>query len=236
MLIYHYIMTDASGKIKALIWDVDGVLVDTERLHFLAWQQLLAEHGRTLTLKEYLPFIGRGSTENMANICARKGMAGDHASLNKRRREIYRQLRAKEIPVIAENVALARQFAAEFPQLTRIAATNSIRQDTDESLTAAGLTNFFRFVVSFRDYPGLRRKPAPDLYLEAVKQLGLPVENCLAFEDTEPGVTAAKAAGVRVVALLSELTEGQNFSAADLVIQAGQPKAASTILKKITGA
>ncbi|TSC76545.1 MAG: hypothetical protein G01um101431_678 [Parcubacteria group bacterium Gr01-1014_31] len=226
-------MTKASGTVQALVFDIDGVLVDTEQLHFSAWQKLLAEHGATLALEEYLPFIGRGSTENMADICTRKQMSGDHAALNLRRREIYRQLRSSGISVLAENVALARNFARAYPKMPRIAATNSIQQDTDENLAAAGLTGFFQFVVAFQNYPGLKRKPAPDLYLEAVRQLGIPAAECLAFEDTEHGVTAAHAAGLRVVALPSVLTEGQNFSAADLVIPSGAPREPMMIVKKI---
>ncbi|MDO8559895.1 MAG: HAD family phosphatase [bacterium] len=226
-------MAKASGTVQALVFDIDGVLVDTERLHFSAWQKLLAEHGATLTLEEYLPFIGRGSIENMADICARKGIAGDHAALNLRRREIYRQLRAAGIPVLAENVALTRDFAREYPKLPRIAATNSIQQDTDENLAAAGLTDYFRLVVAFQNYPGLRRKPAPDLYVEAVRQLDIPAAECLAFEDTEHGVAAAHAAGLRVVALPSALTKGQDFSAADLMIPPGVPREATKIFKKI---
>ena len=226
-------MTKASGTVQALVWDIDGVLVDTERLHFIAWKKLLAEHGATLTMEEYLPFIGRGSPENMNGICALKKITGDHTALNLRRREIYRQLRADGIPAIAENVALAKDFARAYPTLPRIAATNSRQQDTDENLAAAGLTDFFRFVVAFQNYPGLRRKPAPDLYLEAVRQLGIPAAECLAFEDTEHGVTAAHAAGLRVVALPSVLTEGQNFSAADLVIPSGAPREPTMIVKKI---
>lgn len=233
MVLYHYSMTDASGKIKALIWDVDGVLVDTEALHFRAWIELLTELGHDLTLDEYRPLIGHDSISNMATMCRRKGITGDANELTKRRRAIYDGLRRQGIPVIAENVALLKQFAREYPKLIQIAASNSVAFIVQESLQAAGVEKLLRFVVSYKDHPEWKRKPAPDLYLAAIKQLGLPAGNCLAFEDTESGVTAAKAAGVQVVALPGKLTESQNFSAADLVLPPGTLRAVKVILNKL---
>lgn len=233
MVLYHHSMPQSRLKIKALIWDVDGVLVNTETLHFRAWCQLLTELGGDLTLDEYRPLIGHDSISNMAVMCRRKGITGDVNELTKRRRAIYDGLRQQGIPVIAENVALLQQFAAEYPNLIQIAASNSVAFITQESLQAAGVEKLLKSFVSYQDHPEWKRKPAPDLYLAAVKQLGLPATNCLAFEDTESGVTAAHAAGVHVVALPGELTIGQNFSAADLVIPPSTSRSAKEIIKSI---
>ena len=230
MLFYHYIMTDASGEIKALIWDVDGVLVDTEALHFNGWRTLLEELGHDLTLDEYRPLIGHGGINNMAMMCQMKRINGDFEALTKRRRAIYLGLRKRGIPVIAENAALLKQFAANYPSLPQIAVSNSVATEVRESLQAAGVGRLIKFIISYQGHPDWKRKPAPDLYLAAVEQLGLPAANCLAFEDTESGVTAAHAAGVRVVALPGVLTHGQNFSLADLVIEPKQPRRAKEIL------
>lgn len=226
-------MTDASREIKALIWDVDGVLVDTEQLHFEAWKKLLAEHGQSLTLDEYRPMIGRPGPENLAELCAKKNIAGDQGAMTQRRREIYRQLRQQGIPVIAENVALVKDFAQHFPQLTQVVASSTARKNLEENLKATGCVDLFRFALSYEDDPTMQRKPAPDLYLAAVKRLGLPASACLAFEDTEAGVKSANAAGVRVVALPSDLTAGQDFSTADLVMAPGGPRSAQAILDRM---
>lgn len=220
--------------VQALIWDIDGIFVDTEALHFQAWQKLLADFGKTLSLEEYQPMIGRGSTENMAEMCARKGISGDHQELNLRRRAYYGEIRSHGIPVLKDNVALMREFAQQYPQLIHVAASNSIASDVTENLAAAGLTNVFRFTVSGKERPDIRRKPAPDIYHLALERLGLPANACLAFEDTESGVTAAKAAGVRCVALPDALTAGQNFSAADFVIPPNTPRQPRWIMEQIT--
>ncbi|MEK7139688.1 MAG: HAD family phosphatase [Patescibacteria group bacterium] len=227
-------MTQSSPEIKALIWDVDGVLVDTERLHWLAWRQMFTEEGKTLTLPVYQPFIGRGGGDNMRDLCAKLNVVADREALTRRRREIYRQLRQRGIPVIGENVALVRQFTRDFPALIQVVASSSRQSDIRENLAAAGLTDAFQFAVSFEDRPGLKRKPAPDLYLAAVAKIGLPAASCLAFEDTEHGVAAAKTAGVRCVALPNALTAGQDFSAADLTIAPGIARQAKEILENFT--
>lgn len=227
-------MPQSRPKIKALIWDVDGVLVDTEALHFRGWRQLLQELGHDLTLDEYRPLIGHGGINSMAVMCKMKGITGDVDELTKRRRAIYLGLRKLGIPVIAENIALLKQFAENYPALTQLAASNSVAAEVHESLQTAGVDGLLKFVISYKDHPEWKRKPAPDLYLAAIKELGLPAANCLAFEDTESGVTAAKAAGVRVVALPGELTTGQDFSSADLVIAPGERKGSKIIINKIT--
>lgn len=224
----HYEHTE----VKALIWDVDGVLVDTERLHFTAWQKLLEELGHMLTIEQYRPMIGRGGEENMAAMCATKGVTGNQAELTARRNAIYQALRQQGIPVIVENVIRVRDFDQKFPELIQVAASSAERKYVDENIKATGLAAIIRFALSLGDDPAIQPKPAPDLYLAAVGRLGLPAENCLAFEDTEVGVTAAKAAGVSVVALPNVLTAGQDFSAADLVIVPGDLRSAKNILDR----
>lgn len=227
-------MSNAKSAIAALIWDIDGIFVDTEALHFQAWQKLLADFGKTLSIEEYRPMIGRGSTENMAEMCARKGISGDHTELNLRRRAYYAELRSRGIPVLQYNVALMREFAQQYPQLIQVAASNSIASDVAENLAAAGLTRAFRFTASGKERPDIRRKPAPDLYHLALERLRLPAAACLAFEDTESGVTAAKAAGIRCVALPNALTIGQNFSAANFLIAPNEPRSPKLILERLT--
>jgi beta-phosphoglucomutase-like phosphatase (HAD superfamily) len=220
-------------NIKALLWDVDGVFVDTERLHFLAWQKLAITHGSSLTLEEYAPMIGRGSKENMEALCAMRHIAGDKDALNKERRGYYEAMRKEGIPVLEENIALAKEFKNQFPELLHAAVSSSSQKDIRENLGAAGLGNFFARTISYEDKPGLARKPAPDLYLYALEALGFSAVECLAFEDSANGVASARAAGVRCVALPNELTKDSNFSAADFVVPWGTPKAVAGIVARL---
>lgn len=219
--------------IAALLWDVDGVLVDTEPLHYEAWRQLLNELGHNLTLEQYVPLAGLGGHEIMAELCTRHGIAGDQTALRRRRWEIYLERRRHGIAPIADNVALVRAFAQTNPNLRQLAVSSSTRANIRDNLALVALTDVIGQIVSYEDQPGLRRKPAPDLYLLAVERAGRPTEHCLAFEDSAAGVAAAKAASLRCVALPNAITIGQDFSPADLVIAPAAPRNPAAILRQL---
>jgi beta-phosphoglucomutase-like phosphatase (HAD superfamily) len=204
--------------LKYILWDIDGVFVDTEALHLKAWQHLVEQFGKTLTIEEYRGMAGRGSQENMKEICTLKDIPYDFESLNKIRRDYYESLRDAGIPVIQENVVFARELQKVFPDIVPVAVSSAAQKDIQENIKTAGLEGFFRKVFSFEDHPDIKRKPAPDIYLYALKDLGVAAEECLAFEDSSNGLIAAKDAGIRCIALPNDITLAQDFSRADLVI------------------
>src|SRR3989338_6005300 len=105
------------NQIRTLFWDIDGILVDTEVLHFRSWQMLVERFNKTLVLEEYLPMIGRGGIENMKAICTLKNIPGSYDELNEIRRNFYTGLREKGIPVIESNIRLVRECAERFPNI-----------------------------------------------------------------------------------------------------------------------
>jgi beta-phosphoglucomutase-like phosphatase (HAD superfamily) len=92
-----------------LFWDVDGVFVDTEPLHFRVWQMLVRGFDKGLSLEEFLPLVGRSGQEIAETICQMKGIA-DPESFRKSRMQLYGVERGNGIPVILENVVLLRRF------------------------------------------------------------------------------------------------------------------------------
>lgn len=219
--------------ITGAIWDVDGVLVDTEPLHWQAWERLFQELGHLITREQYLPLAGYGGHENLAHLCRRTGIPYDPETHMARRWTIYGEIRQQGVPPITANTALVREFAQRYPEIRQAAASSSRRSDVLENLTHAKVVELLPLVICADDRPGIRRKPAPDLYLLAVERLGVPAQNCLAFEDSEAGVLAAKAAGCRCVALPHSFTLHQDFTAADLVIPPGEPRDAAAILRQL---
>ncbi len=220
-------------KLKAILWDVDGVFVDTEKLHFKAWNGALRPFGKSLTLQEYISLIGRGGKENAETICVLKKISCDQDKFRADRRTIYKELRKKGIPIFKENIEFIKNFVAEFPQIRHAVVSSEYQAEIKENLRAAGIDNFFELIVSYEDRPDFKRKPEPDLYLYALEKLGLHAEECIVFEDSMSGIKAAKTAGIICVALSNEMTIKQDLSEADFIVSPRAERSPIQILNKL---
>ena len=205
---------------NTFLWDVDGVFVDTERLHFEAWRELLKKLGGSheLTLDEYAHCAGRNSRENTSLLCGAMGITPDFEKINPIRRAIYENLRKKEIPIIERNIALIRALKREFQSAKFIAVSAATRLEIEENLAAAKIRDIFNDIISFEQDPTIQRKPKPDIYLFALKKHQSEVSECIAFEDSASGVLAAITAGIFCIALPNNFTKNQNFGQAAFVI------------------
>lgn len=207
-----------------IFWDMEGTLVDTETLHFKAWQWLVEEHGEgVLTLEEYAPCVGRKGKDNIAYLHTLKHFRGDLEDLRLLRYNKFEALRAQGIPPVVENINLVKDIKKYHPDIRHVVVSSTTRADLETNVTATGIADHFETLVSYEEEPGMARKPAPDLYLYALKKTGAEASLCLAFEDTESGVRAATAAHIPTVAVPTALTTQQNFSLAKLVVAPGTP-------------
>lgn len=149
------------------------------------------------------------------------------------RRKKFEELREEGLPILEENIKLLKNFVHDFPHLIQVVVSAASKADIERNLKAAGINNLFTEIISFEENGGMKRKPAPDMYLLALERLGLSAAECLAFEDTESGILSATAAGIRAVALPDRLTAEQNFSPASLILQSGLRKDPKEILAYI---
>ena len=194
--------------IRGVIFDLDGVVADTERLQWAAYRQVLAEFGIDVAMEEYRrEWIATGLGPEYACRTYRLPLTPD--DLRARKAPVYEAMLRNGVaacPGTAE--ALAR-----LPASHRVAlATNSARAETDFVLDQLCLVRFFAAVVTREDY--VRAKPTPDAYLVAAAALGLTPADCVVIEDTERGVRAGLAAGARVIAVPSDLTFDNDFTGA----------------------
>lgn len=203
--------------IEAVIFDLDGVLVDSEPIHFRAANRVLAGYGTSISERDYRAYIGLGELATWrawgqryrVGIPVEQLLAAHTAA---RLREI-----AAGVTAIAPAVELAQQLHAAGMDLA--IASSSTRAVIDALLTAIGLAEVFRVRVSGEDPDVQRSKPAPDVYLAAAARLGIPPAACLAIEDSGPGVTAATRAGMLCIAVPNRWTDDQDFSEADVVLE-----------------
>lgn len=199
---------------SAVLFDFDGVLVDTEWAIYQAWLRTFQKHGHDLPLEMYTRCIGSdfATWSPKTHLEELSGLAFDWHDLDARRQEeILRDLAGEGImPGVLD---LLDKLATE--SIRRAVVSSSSHHWVDGWLEKLAFANRFESVVCRGDAPQI--KPAPDLYLEGARRLGLPPAECLVIEDSLNGVKAAKAAGMTVWVVPNRVTAGLDFSLADRI-------------------
>jgi len=190
-------------KISAILFDMDGVLVDSEGFIFEAAKQMFAEHGVRVRSEEALAFVGTGEDNFLIGMGRLHGFEIDLARDKARTYQLYEELVRNEMPPMKGVTMFIRQ-CREYG-LKLVVASSADRIKIGINLREAGMpAETFDAVVSGDEVK--RKKPFPDIYLLAAKKLGVTAEECLVVEDAVSGVTAAKAAGTRCLALTTSFS------------------------------
>jgi HAD superfamily hydrolase (TIGR01509 family) len=195
-----------------VIFDLDGVIVDSEPLQYRAYAAVLEALGVSITRAEYArEWIAAGHGPEYAVRTYRLSLTP--ADLKARKSEVYGRLLQTEARLIPGARAALDRLGAAF----RLGlATNSSRTDTRIALDAFDLGSRFEAIVTRELYT--EAKPAPDAYVAAARLLGLDPQRCVVVEDSERGVAAARGAGCACVVVPNEMTAGHDFSAAERVV------------------
>jgi HAD superfamily hydrolase (TIGR01509 family) len=201
--------------IRALIFDFDGTIIDSETPVFEGWQMTYAEHGHELPLARYVEIIGTAAHtfDPHGHLEGLIGRKLDRDRLTAERQEKHRA-------VIYSNDTLPgvrgwiEEATARFMPLA--IASSSQQWWIESNLDRLKLRDIFQ-VVRTREMVA-SAKPAPDLFLAALDGLGLQPHEAIVIEDSAHGVAAAKAAGLFTVAVPNPVTAGLDFSAADMVV------------------
>jgi HAD superfamily hydrolase (TIGR01509 family) len=195
--------------IKAVLWDNDGVLVDTEELYFKATREVFSEIGVDLTA-ELFDQISLMQGRSTFYLAAAQGLkAEDIARLRADRNRRYSDLLRKGVRVLDGVEDTLRQLRG---RVLMGVVTSSRREHFEIIHVGTGLLHFFDFVLTREDYG--KSKPNPDPFLTAIKRNGLKRQHCIIVEDSERGLAAAKAAGIRCIMVPNSLTKDDDFSGA----------------------
>jgi beta-phosphoglucomutase-like phosphatase (HAD superfamily) len=198
---------------SAYFFDMDGTLVDTELLWVDATQQSLLDAGYSLSKQELLPILyGRSQDDVVASLTSLFPDL-DLPSLETGIRDNHVRLSREHDPTIHSSVELLRRLSERYPVAI---VSGSPREDVARYIDFLSVGNLIAFFLGSEDYaPG---KPDPACYLLASKRIGVSPPECLVFEDSNAGVEAAKAAGMRCIALKRPGMPDQDFSKADRVL------------------
>ena len=187
------------GDFAAYIFDLDGTLVDTMPLHYLAWDEAMRRVGMQGTLSEDLFYsLGGVPTLRVAELMAKHyGLKIDPWKVFHEKEALF-SARTHEAALIEPVVAFARRVATTHPVAV---ASGGPRDIVRHTLDLKGLAALFPVVVTADDV--VQGKPAPDMFLLAASKMGVEPTRCLVFEDAEPGMRAAEAAGMKWVPVVS---------------------------------
>jgi HAD superfamily hydrolase (TIGR01509 family) len=200
---------------EAVVFDLDGVLLQSEEVWDAVRERYVRERGGRYDEEVQRAMMGMSALEWSRYLHDDAGVPDDPDAIN--REVVERMLEAyrSKLPLLPGAVAAVQRTADAFPLAL---ASSSNREVFEEALRLAGLTDCFRVTVSSEEVA--RGKPAPDVYLEAARRLGVTPNRCAAVEDSHAGIRSAKSAGMRVVAIPNAAypPDGEALALADAVV------------------
>lgn len=200
--------------IKAVIFDMDGLMVESEMLHYQAYKKVLDRFGIGLTLNDY--FVAWGSDKDMcARFVEKFHIPTSREELLEQKNKLFREMYIYKVTPQEGLLDLLRILQKNHYLLA--ACSSSQIHEIQTVLKAIGARQFFDQVVSAESVEN--SKPAPDCYLLVAQKLGVQSIDCLVLEDAPKGVTAAKAAGMQCFAIPSTGLETADFSKADKILK-----------------
>jgi beta-phosphoglucomutase-like phosphatase (HAD superfamily) len=178
---------------RGIIFDCDGTLADTMPLHWRAWQVIVARHRLSLPEHRFYALGGVPSREILRMLSTEQGVALDPLAVSLEKEAEYRPLIAQVEPINMV-VGVARDNYGKIPLAVASGGTKKI---IEQVLDHLGIKHLFQAIVTSEDV--VRQKPAPDIFLEAARRIGVPPQFCRAYEDTDLGMRAIRAAGMEAV-------------------------------------
>lgn len=180
-------------ELRGLIFDCDGTLVDTMPAHLEAWLETLGTFGLTLDEDRFYA-MGGWPTRTVAKVLFDEaGIAIDLNKVTLHKESLYLK-RLTDVTLIEPIVSIARHYRGKIPMAVATGATRAVCERT---LNIVGIRDWFDVLVTADDVT--RHKPEPDIFLESARKIGIEPAHCRVYEDADPGIEAAKRAGMEYV-------------------------------------
>ena len=209
---------------KAILWDLDGVLVDTAPFHFQAWQELFRSVGKGFADGDFRRTFGLRNDAILRDILGEL-MPAEEARLARRKEELYRARAEGRVKAMPGAIGLLRRLKQEGRKTAIV--SSAPRENVRVLLRSLGLEEMFEAVVAEEDAP--RGKPDPQGFLLAAEKLGVAPAECVVIEDAPGGVEAAKRAGMRCIGVTTSRPRGA-LTSADLVVDSLEEAAVYSFL------
>jgi len=206
-------------KTNALIFDFDGLILDTETSEFITWQAIYREYGQEMLPETWGQVVGGYGISNFDGAVHLAGLIGNGVKAD----ELHARYRSESDALIAQQPVLPGVVdyldEAHRLGLGLAIASSSPHSWVDTHLTRLGLFDRFQYIICADEVSQSRTKPHPDLYLKALDALGIRPDEAIALEDSPNGILAAKRAGIFVVSIPNPLTALLKADGADLSLK-----------------
>lgn len=201
------------GPARAVIWDMDGIIIDSAPYHLKAWQEVFAKRGLNFTDDDFHSSFGMRNDTIIGGFLGEGASDEEIAAIGQEKEASFR-LKIRQNPRPLPGVVTLMAALAE-RGLKMAIASSAPRENIELVINTLGIARYFTVIISEKDVT--RGKPEPDGYLLAAKRLGVKPENCLVIEDAIVGVTAARRAGMHCLAVTNSHPR-DSLSDADLVV------------------
>jgi beta-phosphoglucomutase len=181
----------------AVLWDVDGTLVDTAEMHFQAWERMAKEMGRPFTREDFAATFGRRNPEIIRFLFRQEFTDQEVRDIGERKENYYRAEAEKGVTLLPGVLNLLEGFRRL--GVRQAVGSSAPRANVDLILRITGASEYLKEIVGMEDTQ--RGKPDPQVFLVAAEKLGIRPEHCIVLEDAIAGVQAAKAGGMKCLAV-----------------------------------
>jgi beta-phosphoglucomutase family hydrolase len=196
----------------AVLWDMDGTLVDSEEYHWLSWRDTMASEGVAITHEQFIKTFGQRNDSILPQWLAAGASAERIQQVGDSKEELYRKLvregRMEPLPGVLDWVRRLREQG-----WLQAVASSAPRKNIEVVLEVMGLAGFFEALVSAEDVTA--GKPDPQVFQRGAERLGMPPSRCIVVEDAVPGVEAARRAGMRCIGV----SRNGSLTGADVVVR-----------------
>ena len=201
-----------SSDLQAILWDLDGVLVDSTDIHFQSWLMALEGYGISLSRDTFIHYFGQSPDDVTAGILGPNLDPDIRAEIRCRKNTFFDRLVPQVARPMPGAIEWVKNLSGNIPQAV---ATSASYQQATQMLDIIGLANYFQTVITSSD---VRGKPAPDVFLKAAQDLNVKPVHCLVIEDSPSGVEAARNGGMKIIAVCTT-NSAESLSNADLILQ-----------------
>ena len=215
-----------AGKNKAVIWDMDGVIANTAPYHFKSWQGVFKKRGIDFTEDDFRKTFGQRNNSIIRMILGAGVSQQEIDAITHEKEKSFRQNIGKNIKPFSGVIELMKSLAEG--QFKMALATSTPMENVRLLIAGLGIAEYFESIVSDEDVT--EGKPNPQVFLVAARRLGVKPENCIVIEDSVAGVTAAKRAGMRCLAV-TNTNPRDSLGEADLVVDSLEEVTASDLIK-----